>query len=68
MVVLVIFEKGGLLVVLDVYMKKLAVLVVVKNYVDINKLVIENFKIILECMDCVVEELVVVVMDCLCYK
>lgn len=54
MVVLVIFEKGGLLVVLDVYMKKLVVLVVVKNYVDLNKFVIENFKIILDCMECVV--------------
>ena len=47
----------------DVYMKKLAAPAVAKNHVDINKSATENLKIISECMDRAVEELVVVVMD-----
>jgi len=63
MAVLAISEKGGLLAAPDVYMKKLAAPAVAKNHVDINKSATENLKIISECMDRAVEELVVVVMD-----
>lgn len=63
MAVLAISEKGGLLAAPDVYMKKLAAPAVAKNHVDINKSATENLKIISECMERSVEELVVVVMD-----
>ena len=63
MAVLAISEKGGLLAAPDVYMKKLAAPGVAKNHVDINKSVTDNLKIISECMERTVEELVVVVMD-----
>ncbi|NEO57842.1 MAG: class II fructose-bisphosphatase [Okeania sp. SIO3B5] len=63
MAVLAISEKGGLLAAPDVYMKKLAAPAVAKNHVDINKSATENLKIISECMERYVEELVVVVMD-----
>ncbi|GGA16448.1 class II fructose-bisphosphatase [Okeania sp. KiyG1] len=63
MAVLAISEKGGLLAAPDVYMKKLAAPAVAKNHVDINKSATENLKIISECMERAVEELVVVVMD-----
>ncbi len=63
MAVLAISEKGGLLAAPDVYMKKLAAPAVAKNHVDINKSATENLKIISDCMERAVEELVVVVMD-----
>jgi len=63
MAVLAISEKGGLLAAPDVYMKKLAAPGVAKNHVDINKSATDNLKIISECMERTVEELVVVVMD-----
>ena len=63
MAVLAISEKGGLLAAPDVYMKKLAAPGVAKNHVDINKSATDNLKIISECMERAVEELVVVVMD-----
>ncbi|MEB3343683.1 class II fructose-bisphosphatase [Okeania sp.] len=63
MAVLAISEKGGLLAAPDVYMKKLAAPAVAKNHVDLNKSATENLKIISDCMERAVEELVVVVMD-----
>jgi len=63
MAVLAISEKGGLLAAPDVYMKKLAAPGVAKNHVDIHKSATDNLKIISECMERTVEELVVVVMD-----
>ncbi|MGK7923000.1 MAG: class II fructose-bisphosphatase [Trichodesmium sp.] len=63
MAVLAISEKGGLLAAPDVYMKKLAAPAVAKNHVDINKSATENLKILSDCMERTVEELVVVVMD-----
>ncbi|MEM1171378.1 MAG: class II fructose-bisphosphatase [Cyanobacteria bacterium P01_H01_bin.35] len=63
MAVLAISEKGGLLAAPDVYMKKLAAPAVAKNHVDINKSATENLKIISDCMERAVDELVVVVMD-----
>ncbi|NET42433.1 class II fructose-bisphosphatase [Okeania sp. SIO2B3] len=63
MAVLAISEKGGLLAAPDVYMKKLAAPAVAKNHVDINKSATDNLKIISDCMERSVEELVVVVMD-----
>lgn len=63
MAVLAIAEKGGLFAAPDFYMKKLAAPPVAKGHVDINKSATENLKIISECMNRSVEELVVVVMD-----
>ena len=63
MAVLAISEKGGLLAAPDVYMKKLAAPAVAKNHVDLNKSATENLKIISDCMERAVQELVVVVMD-----
>ncbi|MGD1809122.1 class II fructose-bisphosphatase [Dapis sp. BLCC M126] len=63
MAVLAISEKGGLLAAPDVYMKKLAAPAVAKNHVDINKSATDNLKIISDCMERSVDELVVVVMD-----
>ncbi|NEP84184.1 MAG: class II fructose-bisphosphatase [Okeania sp. SIO3B3] len=63
MAVLAISEKGGLLAAPDVYMKKLAAPAVAKNHVDINKSATENLKILSDCMERTIEELVVVVMD-----
>jgi fructose-1,6-bisphosphatase II / sedoheptulose-1,7-bisphosphatase len=63
MAVLAISEKGGLFAAPDFYMKKLAAPAVAKNHVDINKSATENLKILSDCMDRAVEELVVVVMD-----
>ena len=62
MAVLAISEKGGLFAAPDFYMKKLAAPAVAKNHVDINKTPTENLKIISECMNRAIEELVVVVM------
>jgi len=63
MAVLAISEKGGLFAAPDFYMKKLAAPAAAKNHVDIRKTPTENLKIISDCMDRTVEELVVVVMD-----
>lgn len=68
MVVFVVFDCGGLFNVFDFYMKKLVVFLVVKGKVDICKLVIENIKIFSECLGFFVDELNIVVMDCVCYK
>lgn len=63
MAVLAISEKGGLFRAPDFYMKKLAAPPAAKGHVDINKSATENLKIISECMNRSIEELVVVVMD-----
>ncbi len=63
MAVLAISEKGGLFAAPDFYMKKLAAPAPAKNHVDINKSATENLKIISDCMNRAIEELVVVVMD-----
>ncbi|WP_017718107.1 class II fructose-bisphosphatase [Kamptonema formosum] len=63
MAVLAISEKGGLFAAPDFYMKKLAAPPVAKNHVDIRKSATENLKILSECMNRSIEELVVVVMD-----
>jgi fructose-1,6-bisphosphatase II / sedoheptulose-1,7-bisphosphatase len=63
MAVLAISEKGGLFAAPDFYMKKLAAPPVASGHVDINKSATENLKILSECMNRAVEELVVVVMD-----
>ncbi|MGF1515805.1 MAG: class II fructose-bisphosphatase [Elainellaceae cyanobacterium] len=62
MAVLAISEKGGLFAAPDFYMKKLAAPPAARGKVDINKSATENLKIIAECLDRAVEELVVVVM------
>nr|WP_322744407.1 MULTISPECIES: class II fructose-bisphosphatase [unclassified Coleofasciculus] len=62
MAVLAISEKGGLFAAPDFYMKKLAAPPQAKNHVDINKSATENLKILSECLDRSIEELVVVVM------
>jgi fructose-1,6-bisphosphatase II / sedoheptulose-1,7-bisphosphatase len=62
MAVLAISEKGGLFNAPDFYMKKLAAPPAAKGHVDINKSATENLKIISECLDRSIEELVVVVM------
>ncbi|BFM38812.1 class II fructose-bisphosphatase [Synechocystis sp. LKSZ1] len=63
MAVLAISEKGGLFAAPDFYMKKLAAPPVAKGHVDINKSATENLKILSDCLNRSVEELVVVVMD-----
>jgi fructose-1,6-bisphosphatase II / sedoheptulose-1,7-bisphosphatase len=63
MAVLAISEKGGLFAAPDFYMKKLAAPPAAKGHVDINKPASENLKILAECLNRSVEELVVVVMD-----
>ncbi|MFP4009900.1 MAG: class II fructose-bisphosphatase [Spirulinaceae cyanobacterium] len=63
MAVLAISEKGGLFRAPDFYMKKLAAPPAAKGHVDINKSATDNLKIISECMNRSIEELVVVVMD-----
>lgn len=62
MAVLAISEKGGLFAAPDFYMKKLAAPAAAKGKVDINKSATENLKILAECLDRSIEELVVVVM------
>jgi fructose-1,6-bisphosphatase II / sedoheptulose-1,7-bisphosphatase len=62
MAVLAISEKGGLFAAPDFYMKKLAAPPQAKGKVDINKSATENLKILAECLDRSIEELVVVVM------
>ena len=63
MAVLAISEKGGLFAAPDFYMKKLAAPAPARNHVDINKSATANLKILSECLNRSVEELVVVVMD-----
>ena len=63
MAVLAISEKGGLFAAPDFYMKKLAAPAAARGHVDINKSATENLKIVSECLNRAVEELVVVVMD-----
>ncbi|MGI0486065.1 class II fructose-bisphosphatase [Pantanalinema rosaneae CENA516] len=62
MAVLAISEKGGLFAAPDFYMKKLAAPPAAKGHVDINKSATENLKILSECLNRSIEELVVVVM------
>jgi fructose-1,6-bisphosphatase II / sedoheptulose-1,7-bisphosphatase len=62
MAVLAISEKGGLFAAPDFYMKKLAAPPAAKGKVDINKSATENLKILSECLDRSIGELVVVVM------
>jgi len=62
MAVLAISEKGGLFAAPDFYMKKLAAPPAAKGLVDINKSATENLKILSQCLDRAIEELVIVVM------
>ncbi|MEM8779106.1 MAG: class II fructose-bisphosphatase [Cyanobacteria bacterium P01_G01_bin.49] len=63
MAVLAISEKGGLFAAPDFYMRKLAAPAAARGHVDINKSATENLKILGECLERNLEELVVVVMD-----
>jgi fructose-1,6-bisphosphatase II / sedoheptulose-1,7-bisphosphatase len=62
MAVLAISEKGGLFAAPDFYMNKLAAPPAAKGKVDIRKSPTENLKILAECLDRAIDELVVVVM------
>jgi fructose-1,6-bisphosphatase II / sedoheptulose-1,7-bisphosphatase len=62
MAVLAISEKGGLFAAPDFYMNKLAAPAAAKGKVDIRKSATENLKILSECLDRSINELVVVVM------
>ncbi len=62
MAVLAISEKGGLFAAPDFYMKKLAAPPAAKGKVDIDKSATENLKILSECLERSIDELVVVVM------
>lgn len=62
MAVLAISEKGGLFAAPDFYMNKLAAPPAAKGKVDISKSPAENLKILGECLDRGVDELVVIVM------
>jgi len=62
MAVLAISEKGGLFHAPDFYMNKLAAPPAAKGKVDIRKSPTENLKILAECLDRAIDELVVVVM------
>ncbi|MBD2137853.1 class II fructose-bisphosphatase [Anabaena sp. FACHB-1237] len=62
MAVLAISEKGGLFAAPDFYMKKLAAPPAAKGKVDINKSATENLKILAECLDRSIDELVIIVM------
>ncbi|HEY9812771.1 MAG TPA: class II fructose-bisphosphatase [Candidatus Sericytochromatia bacterium] len=63
MAVLAIAEKGGLFAAPDFYMRKLAAPAPARGHVDINKSATENLKILSECLNRSIDELVVVVMD-----
>ncbi|MEM6614148.1 MAG: class II fructose-bisphosphatase [Cyanobacteria bacterium P01_C01_bin.72] len=63
MAVLAISEKGGLFAAPDFYMRKLAAPAAAQGHVDINKSATENLKILSECLNRAIEDLVVVVMD-----
>lgn len=62
MAVLAISEKGGLFAAPDFYMKKLAAPPAARGKVDIRKSATENLKILSQCLNRTIEELVVVVM------
>jgi fructose-1,6-bisphosphatase II / sedoheptulose-1,7-bisphosphatase len=62
MAVLAISEKGGLFAAPDFYMRKLAAPPAARGHVDITKSPTENLKILSECLDRAIDELVVVVM------
>ncbi|MGB7088399.1 MAG: class II fructose-bisphosphatase [Phormidesmis sp.] len=62
MAVLAISEKGGLFAAPDFYMRKLAAPPAAKGKVDISKSPAENLKILGECLERGVDELVVIVM------
>lgn len=62
MAVLAISEKGGLFAAPDFYMNKLAAPPAAQGKVDIRKSATENLKILSECLDRAIDELVVVVM------
>jgi len=62
MAVLAISEKGGLFAAPDFYMRKLAAPPAAKGKVDIDKTPAENLKILGECLDRGIDELVVIVM------
>ncbi|MEM8806167.1 MAG: class II fructose-bisphosphatase [Cyanobacteria bacterium P01_G01_bin.38] len=62
MAVLAISEKGGLFAAPDFYMKKLAAPPAARGKVDINKSATENLKILSECLNRAIDELVVIVM------
>ncbi len=62
MAVLAIAEKGGLFAAPDFYMKKLAAPAPARGKVDIRNSATENLKILAECLDRAIDELVVVVM------
>ncbi len=62
MAVLAISEKGGLFHAPDFYMNKLAAPPAAKGKVDIRKSPTENLKILAECLNRSIDELVVVVM------
>lgn len=62
MAVLAISEKGGLFNAPDFYMNKLAAPPAAKGKVDIRKSATENLKILSECLDRAIDELVIVVM------
>lgn len=62
MAVLAISQKGGLFNAPDFYMKKLAAPPAARGKVDITKSATENLKIIAECLERSIEELVVIVM------
>ena len=63
MAVLAISEKGGLFEAPDFYMRKLAAPPQARNHVDLRKTPTENLKIISECLDRGIDELVVIIMD-----
>lgn len=63
MAVLAISEKGGLFAAPDFYMNKIAAPPAARGKLDIRKSPKENLKILAECLNRSVEELVVVVMD-----
>ncbi|MEM8503453.1 MAG: class II fructose-bisphosphatase [Cyanobacteria bacterium P01_D01_bin.1] len=62
MAVLAISEKGGLFAAPDFYMNKLAAPPAAKGKVDITKSPTENLKILAECLDRSIDELVIIVM------
>ncbi len=63
MAVLAISEKDGLFAAPDFYMSKLAAPPAAQGKVDLRKSPTENLKILAECLDRAVEDLVIVVMD-----
>ncbi|MFN7715261.1 MAG: class II fructose-bisphosphatase [Pseudanabaenaceae cyanobacterium] len=63
MAVLAISERNGLFRAPDFYMDKLAAPPLAKGHVDIRKTPTENIKILSECLNRAVNELVIVVMD-----